>query len=45
MGALQYRNFWDEVELQLFEKPTTVPLEGEGKYIHSKLNENLERTY
>lgn len=45
MAALQYRNFWDEVELQQFEKPTTVPSEGEGKYIHSKLNENLERTY
>ena len=29
--VLQYRNIWNEVELQLFEKLTTEPLKGEGK--------------
>ena len=37
MGALQYRNFWNEVKLELFEKLITEPLKGEGKYIHGKL--------
>ena len=37
MGALQYRNFWNEVKLELFEKLIIEPLKGEGKYIHGKL--------
>ena len=35
--VLQYRNIWDEVEPQLFEKLTTEPIKGEGKYMHGKL--------
>ena len=29
--VLYYRNSWNEVELQLFEKLTTEPLKGERK--------------
>ena len=35
--VLQYRNIWNEVESQLFEKLATGPIKGEGKYIHGKL--------
>ena len=34
---LQYRNIWNEVELQLSEKLTTEPIKGEGQYMHGKL--------
>ena len=35
--VLQYRNIWNGVESQLFEKLTTEPIKGEGKYMHGKL--------
>ena len=34
---LQYRKIWNEVRSQLFEKLTTEPIKGEGKYVHGKL--------
>ena len=34
---MQYRNIWNEVDLQLFEKLTTDPLKREGKGMHGKL--------
>ena len=43
MGALQYRNFWNEVKLELFEKLIIEPLKGEGKYIHGKLKTQNKR--
>ena len=30
----QYKNIWNEVESQLFEKLTTGSIKGEGRYIH-----------
>ena len=33
----KYRNIWNEVESQLFEKLATGSIKGEGKYIHGKL--------
>ena len=36
-GVLQYRNIWNEVESQLFEKLATGPIKREGKYVHGKL--------
>ena len=41
--VLRYRNIWNEVELQLFEKLTTKPIKGEGKYMHGKLKMWKER--
>ena len=35
--VLQYRNIWNEFESQVFEKMTTKPIKGEGKYMHGKL--------
>ena len=35
--VIQYRNFWNEFESQLFEKLATRPIKGEDKYIHHKL--------
>ena len=35
--VLQYRNIWNEVESQLFEKLATEPMKGEGKHMHGKL--------
>ena len=35
--VLQYKKIWNEVELQLFEKLTTGPIKGEGRYVHGKL--------
>ena len=35
--VLQYRNIWNEVESQLFEKLAREPIKGEGKYFHCKL--------
>ena len=29
--VLQYKNIWNEVESQLFEKLATGPMKGEGK--------------
>ena len=40
---LQYRNIWNEVESQLFEKLATGPIKGEGKYVHGKLKMWKER--
>ena len=36
-SALQYRNIWSEVVLQLFEKLATGPIKGEGKYVYGQL--------
>ena len=41
--VFQYRNIWNEVESQLFEKLTTGPRKGEGKYVHGKLKMWKER--
>ena len=41
--VLQYRNIWNEVESQLFEKLATGPIKGEGKYVHGKLKMWKER--
>ena len=41
--VLQYRNIWNEVKSQLFEKLTTEPTKGEGKYVHGKLKMWKER--
>ena len=41
--VLRYRNIWNEVESQLFEKLTTEPIKGEGKYMHGKLKKWKER--
>ena len=35
--VLQYRNIPNEEESQLFEKLTTEPIKGEGKYMHGML--------
>ena len=35
--VLKYRNIWNEVESQLFEKLATGSIKEEGKYIHGKL--------
>ena len=35
--VLQYRNIWNEIESQLFEKLATGPIKGEGKYVQGKL--------
>ena len=35
--VLQYRNIWNEVESQLFEKLATGPIKREGKYVRGKL--------
>ena len=32
--VFQYRNIWNEVESQLFEKLATGLIKGEGKYVH-----------
>ena len=33
----QYKNIWNEVESQLFEKLTTGSVKREGRYVHGKL--------
>ena len=33
----QYKNIWNKVEWQMFEKMTTRPIKGEGRYVHGKL--------
>ena len=33
----QYKNIWNEVESQLFEKLATEPIKGKSRYIHGKL--------
>ena len=33
----QYKNIWNEVESQLFDKLATEPIKGEGKHVHGKL--------
>ena len=35
--VFQYRNIWNDAESKLFEKLTTEPIKGEGKYMHGKL--------
>ena len=39
----QYKNIWNEVESQLFEKLATKPIKGEAKYVHGKLKTWKER--
>ena len=39
----QYKNIWNEVESQLFEKLATGPIKGEGKYVLGKLKIWQER--
>ena len=41
--VLQYKNIWNEVESQLFEKLTIERIKGEGKYMHGKLKKRKER--
>ena len=41
--VLKYATIWKEVESQLFEKLTTEPIKGEGKYMHGKLKTWKER--
>ena len=41
--VLQYRNIWNEVESQLFEKLKTEPIKGEGKYMYGILKTWKER--
>ena len=41
--VLQYRNIWNEVESQLFEKLATGAIKGEGKYIHGKSKTQKDR--
>ena len=46
--VLQYRNIWNEVESQLFEKLATGLTKGEGKYVHGKLkmwNEHIKTSF
>ena len=33
----QYKNIWNGVESQLFEKLATEPIKREGKYVHGNL--------
>ena len=40
----QYKNIWNEVESQLFEKLSTEPIKREGRYINGKLKTWKERT-
>ena len=35
--VLKYRNIWNQVESQLFEKLATGAIKGGGKYVHGKL--------
>ena len=35
--CFRYRNIWNEVESQLFEKLTSESIKGEGKYMLGKL--------
>ena len=39
----QYKNIWNEVESQLFEKLATEPIKREGKYVDGKLKIWKER--
>ena len=39
----QYKNIWDEVELQLFEKLATEPIKRGGRYVYGKLKTWKER--
>ena len=39
----QYKNIWNEVESELFEKLATRPIKREGKYVHGKLKMWKER--
>ena len=41
--VLQYRNIWNEVETQLFEKLAIGLIKGEGKYFHGKFKMWKER--
>ena len=42
--VLQYRNIWNAVESLQFERLTTEPIKGEGKYMHGKLKMWKERS-
>ena len=39
----QYKNIWNEVESQLFQKLAAEPIKGKGKYVHGKLKTWKER--
>ena len=39
----KYKNIWNEIESQLFEKLTTWPIKGEDRYVHGKLKMWKER--
>ena len=39
----KYKQIWDEVESQIFEKMVTEPIKGEGRYVHDKLKTWKER--
>ena len=41
--VLEFKKIWNEVESQLFEKFTTEPINGEGKYAHGQLKMWKER--
>ena len=38
----QYKNIWNGVESQLFEKLATEPIKREGKYVHGNLKTRKE---
>ena len=40
---LQYRNIWNDIESQLFEKLATGPIKLESKYVHGKFKMWKER--
>ena len=40
----QYKNIWNEVESQLFEKLSTEPIKREGRYVNGKLKTWKEPT-
>ena len=39
----KYKQIWDEVESQIFEKMVTEPIKGEDRYVHDKLKTWKER--
>ena len=39
----QYKEIWNELESQLFEKMATEPITGKGRYVHGKLKMWKER--
>ena len=39
----QYKEIWNELESQLFEKMATEPITGKGRYVHGQLKMWKER--